>query len=278
MEYTIKELLTRDMESETIASEIYDRLIDAVKSRLIADQIVGLRLGPDSIPGDSIQVDLQSRDKIVVEKVGEGAEFPDKREEFASKTLTPSKYGLKLPITREMVEDSKFDMVEHQVAEAGYQMEKKLDSLLLSAINDGASSAGNQISSSGGLTLAKFSEAMSKLEENDYQPTDAIIDSNIANDLRQIDTFTEAEKVGVNDPTNRLIGRIFGVNLWRSNNGTTDYLYMVDSNQALALAEKRPISVDRYDEATKDLVGAAISARWDVDYLRDGACARIDCS
>lgn len=278
MQYTIKELLTRDMESETIASEIYDRIIDAMKDNLIADRVVGLRLGPDSIPGDSVTIDLQSRDKIVIEKVGEGAEFPDQREEFSSTTLTPVKYGGKLPVTREMVEDSKFGMVEHQVAEAGYQMEKKLDSLIISAIDSGSSSASNGVSSSGGLTLAKFSEAMNKLEANDYTPTDAIIDENVAHDLRLIDTVTEADKVGVNDPTNRLIGELFGVRLWRTNNGDTDHVYMVDKNQAVAMAEKRPVSVDRYDEATKDIVGAAVSARWDVSYLRDGACAVIDCS
>jgi len=278
MQYGIKELLTRDMESETIESEIYDRIIAAVKDRLIANQLVGLRVGPDSIPGDSITIDLMSKDKIVVEEIGEGAEFPDTREEFTSKTLTPIKYGLKLPVTREMVEDNKFDIVEHQVAEAGYQMQKKLDSLLLAAISSGSSSASNGVTASGGLTAAKLAEGISKLEANGYTATDVIVDNNIAYDLRLIDSFTEADKAGVNDPSQRLIGKTWGAKVWTTENGTANYAYVIDRSHALCMAEKRPISVERFDEVTKDIVGAAVSARWKVNYLRDGACAVIDCS
>ena len=67
------ELLTRSSEPETIESEIYGTLIDAVKEKLIATNFIALRIGKESIPGDSIKIDYVDKDVMVVHEVAEGA-------------------------------------------------------------------------------------------------------------------------------------------------------------------------------------------------------------
>jgi len=271
----LRELLTTTTEPEVIESEIYQSLIDAVKANLVVAPLVGLRIGSQSIPGTSIDVDLQDKNILTVQSLSEGQEIPLTKETVSTFNVKPLKYGLRLAITREMMEDSKFDMLAHQLDETGYQMARKLDSLLVAQIEAGDSSASNTVSGGTALVTTNITTAMNNLETNDYAPSDLILHPNVVADVRNIDTFVEADKAGITDPSKGLIGTIFGMRVHVTSQATANYAYVLDRRHALLLAEKRPITVERFDEVQRDLTGAAITARWGVRYLRDAANAVI---
>lgn len=279
----LKELLTRDAESELIESEIYGVIIEAVQEKLFGPQVIRMRLGPGDIPGSSIDIDLETKDSLVVEKTGETAEFIKGHAAAETFNLKPEKWTVDIQISNEMIEDSKFSLIDWQIRAAGYKMAEKMDLLILTQIRTGAdaNSTAHAVNSGTALTLANIASGMQFLEADGYNPTHMIVSAGHANDLRNIDTFTEADKLGSRETFERgLVGRVFGMNVLETNQAylgqsTYEYALIVDSQHALVLAEKRPISIAKYSQENKDITGIAVSARFKARYLRKEACAYV---
>lgn len=271
MTVRLQELLTRQAETETIESEIYGVLIDAVRAKLVGTNLMALRIGAGSIPGSSIDVDLWDKNVVMVHEVGEAAEVPLEIGTVSTFNLKPLKYGLRPLITKEMQEDGKFDLMQYNLKEAGYQMARKLDSLIMAQIEAGDTAASNTVSGGAAITVANINTAIYNLENNDYAATDIVVSPAVAMDIRNIDTFVEADKAGVTNPSQGLLGKILGMTVWQSTQVTANYAYVIDREHALCMAEKRPITVERYNDVTRDLSGVVITARWKVRYLRDDA-------
>jgi len=288
----LREALTRGQESELIESELYGTIIDSVQATTVGTQLVAVRFSPTDIPGSSIDVPLNHKNSMAVDSIAEGAEFRKDRAAAVSFNLKPMKYGLDCQITKEMTEDAKFSMLEWNIKEAGYQMARKLDSLILAEIATASPltdstgttygeilSATRNVSGGTAVTLANISTAVKNIESNDYVADYLIVSPAVADDLRNIDTFHEADKSGSREMFERgMIGRIMGMKVIVSSQVTANYAYVIDSRHALCLAEKRPITVERYNQANMDLVGLAVSARWGARYLRPGACSMITSS
>ena len=272
----LRELLTTDSESELIQTEIYATLIEAVKDNLVGTQLLAFRAGPTSIPGSVLTVTLATKDSMDVHAIGEGAEIPIDDEAYSSFNLTPVKYGLRPMITKEMQEDAKFALMELQLKRAGYEMAKKLDSLIMTTINAGSAAASHDVTTVGAaITIGQITSAMYNLEFDGYHPTDFILSAEVASDIRNIDTFVEADKAGIANPGVGLIGTIFGMKVWVTNQVTAKSAYIIDRNHAVCLAEKRPITVVNYNDVTHDMSGIAVTARWHSRYLRENACSEI---
>jgi len=272
----LTELLNTGAESELIESEIYAVLIKAVKEVLVGTQVLAKRVGPESIPGASIDIDLETKDSMTVEEIAEGAEFRKSHAAAETFNLKPVKYGLDIQITKEMMEDAKFAMAEWQIGEAGYQMAKKLDALVMAQIEAGDTAATHTVSGSTAITVANISTAIKNLREDGYNADYLIVSAAVEDDLHNIDTFHEADKLGSREVFETgMIGRIMGCNVIVTNMVTANYAYVIDSRHALILAEKRPITIEQYKEENRDIVGIAVSARWVVRYLRANACSVI---
>jgi len=275
--------MTTGTEPEVIESEIYGTVVEAVKKNLVGTGLTALRIGPSGIPGSSVDVVTQDKDSMIAHEVAEGAEVPINLEALSTFNLKPVKYGIRPLITKEMIEDAKWDMVQRNLQESGYTMAKQLDTLLMEQIIAGAAanSTNHIVSGGAAITVANITAAIAFLEADDHVATDMIIHPEIAGDIRNIDTFVEADKAGVTDPSQRLIGTIFGMRVWVTTNGTvsaagtTYYAFIIDRNHALCLAEKRPVTVERYNDVTRDLSGVAVTARWKARYLRPEACAYV---
>jgi len=265
------------LESDT--GYIYDKLIEAVRDELIADKLLALRIGPESIKGDSIDVEIEDRNSAYVNLIAQGAEISAPGGSFTERTYKPKKYGAMPMITEELIEDGKFDLLDFQLRQVGYQMGRKLDTLVFQAIEDGAAanSTAHTVAAGGtAITDDNIISAMGFVEEDGYKCTDFVVSPQAIADIRNIDKFVDADKARVTDPSQRFIGRIFGMNVWESPNSyTTKTSYIVDKKYAVALAEKRPITVKNYDAVNRDMRGVAITARWDADYLYKEACAQI---
>ena len=152
----LQELLTRNAESELIPSTLYGTLIDSVRAELVGTQVIALRFGPNDIRGASIDVCLNTANSIAVMQIAEGAEFPKQQAAAETFNLKPLKYGMDIGITKEMVEDSQFAVVEWNIREAGYQMARKLDTLIIAQIEAGDTAASSTVSGSTAVTLANI--------------------------------------------------------------------------------------------------------------------------
>ena len=276
----LSELLHRGFDGahDTIKTEIMDILFPAMRANLVATNFVAIRIGRESIPGSTIKIDYASKDKQLVHEIGEGQEVPVEIGEISTYSITPKKYGLRPLITKEMVEDGMFDLMQYNLEEAGYQLAKKLDTLLLAQIEAGNSSASHTFSGGTAITPANINTAIYNLRMDEHNASDLICSPAVEMDLMNIDTFVEADKAGVTNPSQGLLGRIFGLTVWVSTQVTANYAYVIDRKYALTFVEKRPVTVERYDDVTRDLSGVVLTARWGMRYHYANACCVITTS
>jgi len=272
--------LTRDAGTEgqlLIPRTIYNTLVEAVEKKLLGRDLAAIYVGPAGIQGSSLDIDLVTEDSMKVFRVAEGAAIPLDTPDYTSTNLKPVKYAVRPLITKEMMEDSKWDLIAHAIKHAGREMaenENELYEVVLDA-------AANTVTGGASITIANITRAMQYLEDADFSATDLIVGPEVANDLRNIDTFVEAQKFGSNEMlSSGFIGTIFGMNvhLVSGNIYNTLYAYVIDRNHAFAIAEKRPVTVERYNDLIKDMSGAVITTRIKCKELRTSAICKITTS
>jgi HK97 family phage major capsid protein len=255
---------------------IMPTLIDAVDKALVPrDMAAWVKTG---FEGSSFSVNLVTPNVLKIRNVAEGAEVPLDATAFTSITFTPKKYGVAIRITREMMEDSQFDILQANLREVGRRFAEKETELILTAL-DGASTT---VSGGAAITIANITQAILGINNNDYSATDMLIGNEVLNDLQNIDTFVEADKAGNTSMlTSGFIGNIFGLNVARfSTNAAPSttyakYAYIFDRRQAYGIAIKRDITVENFTLPSNDMEGAAVTQRIDVQALRTTAIARI---
>jgi len=232
--------------------------------------------------GQSWTINLETPNTMDVRLVGEGAEIPLDAQSYETVTIEPVKYGVAIRITIEMMEDSQFNLFERNIRTAGKRMAEKETELIVDQLN----SATNTVAGGAAITIANVTEAMNYVEQNDYTPTDMFAGDEVLQDLRNIDTFVEADKAGNTDMMKTgFLGTIFGMNVVRFSRNATSipatfakYAYVIDRAHAYVIAYKRDITVENFDLPTFDMQGAAITMRLDVELLRDLAVAEITTS
>jgi len=283
LEYLKEYLSTADGTegSLLIAKKIYDTLIEEVDKNLIPRSEAGLYFGPGDIPGSSIDIDLATANTMGVRIVSEGTEIPMDQVAYTSTNLKPVKYGVAIRITRELMEDGKWNLLQHNVKIAGKRLSENETSLILNSFAD----ASNTVTGGAAATIANITRAMQYLDDADYQPTTLFIGMEFLNDLRNIDTFVEANKVGNTEMLDRgFVGTIYGLNVVKfSTNAAptttwSKYGIVTDKMNAYAIAEKRPVSVENFDLPTYDMSAAAVTQRIVVELIRADAVCKITTS
>jgi HK97 family phage major capsid protein len=262
-----------------IVRKIHDTLIEEVDKALIPRSEAALFIGPAAIPGSSYDIDLATANTMDVRIVGEGAEFPIDATEQSSINMKPVKYGVGIRITRELMEDSKWDMLSFNIRMAGKRFAENENGLVIS---DALDNATNTVAGGAAITIANITRAMQYLDDSDYTPTTLFVGMEVLNDLRNIDTFVEANKVGNTEMLQRgFLGTIYGLNVIKvsTNAGmTTTTAFVTDKTQAYAIVEKRPVTIEGFMLPVYDMQGASISQRIKVRHLRAGAIAKITSS
>lgn len=257
---------------------IMPTLIAAVEKALLPRELASVIWGPTQIQGSSFSINLESPDTISMTQVGEGAEIPMGAIDFTSLTYTPVKYGVAIRITREMMEDSQFELLNKNIAAAGIKFAENENKLVLTAL-DGANTT---VTGGASVTIADITSAMLAIENEDYAPTDIILGLEVLNDLRNIDTFVEADKAGnTNLMARNFIGTIYGMNVAKfSTNAAPSttyrkYAYVLDRSQAYGIAIKRDLTVENFDMPTYDMQGAVLTQRIEVKLHRSKAVCKL---
>ena len=259
-------------------------LVDEADKHLLPRELAGIFQTESQTAGQgkSWTIDLIKPDTMDVRLVGEGAEIPMDALEYETVTIEPVKYGVAIRITREMMEDSQFDLLSRHIKYAGKRMAEKETELII----DELATTTNTVGGGATCTIAYIAEAMNYIERNDYTPTDFLVGDVILQDLRQIDTFVEADKAGNTDMMKTgFLGTVFGLNVVRFSRNATSapstyalYGYVIDRANAYVVSYKRDMTVENFDLPTFDMQGAAITMRIDVEYLRDTATCEITTS
>ena len=211
--------------------------------------------------------------------VAEGAAIPLDAPDYTSFNLKPVKYAVRILATKEMLEDGKWNLMEHALKVAGREFAENEDNLIIADALDNANS-----NHTGGSTAAisDITTAMLTLENADYTPTDILCGYEFFNDLRNIDTFVEANKLGTREMIETgYVGIYFGLKFWQFSTNVAPsttyakYAYVIDRNHAFVMAEKRPITVENYDDTAFDMSGAVVTQRIKVRQLRAKAIYKI---
>lgn len=261
-----------------IVKKIFDTLIGEVDKALIPRSEAALFFGPADIPGSSIDIDLEVKDKLDVRLIGEGSEIYLDQDEYTNINIRPLKYGVGIRITREMMEDSKWNLLDHSVKKAGKRFAENENALVIAQLD----TAANTVSGGAAVIISDLTTAMQHLDDADYTPTTVAIGMEVLNDFRNIDTFVEANKVGNTEMLQRgFLGVVYGLNVIKvsTNAGmTTTSAYVYDNTEAYMIGEKRTITVENFMLPIFDMQGAAITQRIAVKARRVAAIAKITSS
>ena len=255
-------------------------MIEEVDKILLDRSLAAFVLGPGQLTGSSntFNVNLETPDTMDLNVVAEGAEIPLDAQDYETVSFTFVKYGVAVRITREMMEDSQFELLQRNVRLAGKRFGENETRLVLLALEGAA----NTVAGGAAITIANLTTAMQNVEDSDYVPTDFIVGNEVLNDLRNIDTFAEADKWGDKTSYNRtgMVGIIYGLNVHRFSTqvGTNTRAYVIDRDQAYGIAIKRDITVEKTTLPTFDMEGAVVTQRIDVELLRTEAVSRITTS
>ena len=276
---SIQELVTTGAGTEgslLIQKTIASNIVEAVEHKRIGRQLAAMYFGPGDIQGSSIDVDTEDEtSQLKVQLIAEGAPVPLSAVSFSSSNLKPKKYGARILVTREMLEDGKWNLLDYNVAKTGREIADNEDTLIIAALDQ----ANETVSGGAAITIANITAAMQNLEENKYTPTDLLVGVEVANDLRNIDTFVEADKSGSTTAlTAGLIGTVFGMRVFMATTITATSAYVLDRNHAFMVAEKRPPTLKTYSEDVYDIEGATVTQRITVSVLRSKAISKITTS
>jgi len=262
-----------------IPRKIHDTLIEEVDKNLIPRSECAIYFGPGDIPGSSIDVDLVTPDQMKVRRIAEGAEIIIDQTAYSSINIKPVKWGVALRITRELLEDAKWNLLQHNIKIAGKRFAENETRLILS---DALMSYANMVTGGAAITIANITRAMQYLEDADYKPTTLFVGNEVMNDLRNIDTFVEANKIGNREMLAKgYLGIIYGLNVinFSTNAAPTTtyskYAFVTDRDKAYVIAEKRPVTIENFEMPVYDMSAASITQRIKIRDLQNSAIAKI---
>ena len=274
----VKEYLSTGTATEgslLIVKKIYDTLIEEVGKSLIPRTEAAIYMGPAKIPGSSVDIDLETPDSMSIRLVGEGAAIPQDNMAYSSFNMKPDKYGVGIRITKEFMEDGKWNLLQRNIAMTGKRFAENENSLVITQLD----SASNTVSGGAAANVANMTRAIQYLEDKDYDGTTMLIGMEFLHDLRNIDTFLEYNKSGDQEVIKTGFRGVFlGAKLYKisTNAGmTTTSAYVYDNSQAYVIAEKRPITIENFDLPVYDLKAANVTQRIKVRYLRADAICKI---
>lgn len=269
----------------TVPKALFTRLLASVRDELVWAQLAAFTIPPSQIPGSSVDIDLvkEGEESLTVKELAEGQDILESAVEYETQNLKPKKYGIRVPITSEMVEDGKFALLQQNMDAAGYKVGRKIERLIIDVI-DANDPAGNVVAGGATLTWNNITSAINKLEANagaPYKATDMILGTSVAQDVRNMDIFVEADKADrlydLSAKNPRFLGVIprLALRVWLSTVQTATDTWVIDRRELFANIWKRMPTVKQWDQFIKDMKQSAITFRYIPAVLRANAVSKI---
>jgi len=159
-------------------------------------------------------------------------------------TFTPSEVGAAYQVSDKEMRRAFFNVMERMTKKLGYAMALKKDT---DGITEGRTSAGSTIlannvsaatdlASTDTLGYEEIIDAARAIENNNYVPTDLVMNNYQKAQLLKLDKVNKANEFGSRDAVQRgLIGELFGINLYASTQISNETSGATDTAQALLL-------------------------------------------
>jgi len=279
----VRELLVSEaIESTTlIQTEMYNTVLagaEPVKCMRQALPII-------SAKSNTLRVPLGEAGTYAGE-VAEGAEIPIDVQDYTYRDFTIRKYGVRPLITKEMVEDGLYDVVALEVQKAGARIENKINQAALSAILQNSGNSAD-CGGSGGTPVAKLAEAIAANQTDGYNSNCIILHPGMVGAV--MSAFTSvATSIGDAITRGGMVGTLLGCPIYTTGVtdesatytwgwGVNDYIggLVINRENAGAIAMRRDITVQRYEDPIRDLVGMGVTARFGCNYFFADAIARV---
>ena len=284
-------LLTEGIESTSIIQEQVLRTVvaGAEKFQIIRD--IGCAWYPTK--SNALRVPLGEAQRNA-DIVAEGAEIPDRTQDYDKRDFTIVKYGVKPRISFEMIEDGLVDVVAEEIFYAGAAVENRLNYDALTAL---ATNAGNTTvgvgSGTAGTGLAFVREAKKMIKEDGFIADTIIMCSEFEDDLLANATLnTPYASLGEGVVRQGILpSPLLGLKWHVTDNGSTTVdgshpwgygaddeiaAIVMEAKRGCGVAMRRDRTVKKFEDITRELQTITVTMRADVNYLHANAVAKIE--
>ena len=204
-------------------------------------------------------------------------------------TFTCVKRGVRPLITRELVEDGLFSIVELELKKAGARVENAINSECIDEILLDSGTAFDTVTTAGAMGAKAVVSAIEQVAGYGFQATDMVMCPGFEAYLfRDFVPALYAGSLGESFLASGKLSNIFGLSCGVStvtyNGGTYTWAYTTDGyigalvydrNAAGGLVFARDITVEQYNDPIHDLVGCAVTARFDAQSMLANSIVRI---
>ncbi len=282
-------------------------LIPEVLNEQIQTKVQEARVGRELVQTVSMSSDSMAwmeETGFEAEIVPEGAEVPIKHATWEKFYINVVKTGVRPVITREMIEDAHWDVVRRNLDQAALAMARIEDWMIMDALNAGVPNGSAIALGVGGigtkvanhriqmgaagvgdsLTWRSIAKALTVMRLENYTPDVMLIHPVQMYDLLTMegDFIGATEKAYLTLPervtsamTNGTIGSIGGMRVVVSANQTAGQVLMFDSSVYAVLAERRPVSIDKYNDVIRQLEGIVLTQRLKPAAIRRDAAVML---
>ncbi|WP_440952038.1 phage major capsid protein [Methanococcoides sp. FTZ1] len=230
----------------------------------------------------------------VLPKASEAGELKQREQAYSKVSFSTVKYGAADFISSELIEDGLFDIVAAEVKKIGARGENTLNEVTLQTILDGAGKEHDTAGSDQGIKAIVTARRVMK--KAGFNPTSLLMsaefEGGVAAEGTTFGQYFGSLGGGSSFVTTGQIPRILGMapyqydpldGTYNSSTYTWDYgadgemgAVLMDLNQQGAfIGMRRDISVKKFDDPVRDIVGATVTMRFDVEVatnLDDGIC------
>ena len=208
--------------------------------------------------------------------VAEGAEVPIQDQTYSAVSLTASKYAVRPLISREMVNDQKFDVIAAELRKAGWRIENALNRYAIAQLVAANNTTYTTTTSVGTpVPLKQLGAAVAALAGRGFMPTDIIMTPALYGNV--LGAFTGVfTGQGASVTSSGQLGQLMGcrtwmcgiaaatVANWRFTTSSDVAGYVINRDAAAALGMRQDINVEQYRDPVRDLFGMLVSARFDI--------------
>ena len=215
-------------------------------------------------------------------------------QEYSKVDIPILKYGIRPVITRELIDDCQFDIVDIELRKAGMAMENKLNRVCLNEIlNSSRAISTNSLSPAGThLAVSDLALARSKVIKQNWAEVSQLVTHPTAEGyLLQDSNIAYAAYMGSSGPlTTGTIPKLMGLTprtctatdlassaVWGDTTAGTNVSALIFSNTApLAMIRMRhDLKVIKYDDPIHDLVGMNLLMRYGVRVINESGGCKI---
>ena len=289
--YQARELLLTDaIESTSIVQEQVLRTVIAGAEKFQVIRNAGVAWY--NVKSNALRVPLGEAQRNA-DIVAEGAEIPDRTQDYDKRDFTIVKYGVKPRISFEMIEDGLVDVVAEEIFYAGAAVENRLNYDALTALATNATHDASVAGcSTGGGSLACVREAKALIKASGFTADTMIMCSAVEDDLMQNNNLAyasyaggaEAIRMGTLPPTfmgmswnvtDNGSATVDGTNPWAWVDANDVGAIVMEAKRGCGVAMRRDRTVKKFDDITRELNTITVTMRADVNYLHASAVAGV---